>query len=53
MRRFVVTERELVTNKQPLDSWITARLFYGVPQWAKWVHKETSTGNLIFTDKKL
>jgi hypothetical protein len=49
-KQFIVTERELIVNIQPMTSMEVAHLFYGVPKWAKKVRRDISTGNYIFTE---
>lgn len=49
---FEVSERELVVNRQPLDSWEVAHLFYGVPRWAKYAMRKV-TGGILFSNKPL
>jgi hypothetical protein len=53
IKTFKVSELELVTCRQALNTWSAARLFYGVPRWAKWVMKDIAFGGLIFSNKPL
>ena len=39
-RIFELSEFDLIKNRQPLNSWAAARLFYGVPRWAKYMWRD-------------
>lgn len=50
-KEFRLSELDLVTKKQPLDSWAVAHLFYGVPRWAKYAWQDIKNGGIIFANK--
>lgn len=51
-RTFELSGLDLVKNRQPLTSWSVARLFYGVPRWAKYAMRKVD-GGILFSDKPL
>jgi hypothetical protein len=48
-KKFIVTEFDQVRNRQPLNSFAVAHLFYGVPFKFNTVYRELSTNNLVFS----
>lgn len=53
VKKFVLSGREVVTNKHQAQSWAELRLFYGVPRWAKYWHRNPYNDDIVFTDKLL
>lgn len=47
---FILTESDVVTKIQPLNEY-TRKLFYGIPDWAKYSMRNPTTGSILFSDK--
>lgn len=52
-KRFVMSGREVITNKHHAKSWAELILFYGVPRWAKYWYRDLASDDVVFTDKLL
>lgn len=49
-KKFVLSSRKMVLNKHHARSWAELRLFYGVPQWAKYWYRSAYNDDIIFTN---
>lgn len=51
-KEYRLSEGEIVTQTQPLNSWEVAHLFYGVPKDMTYYRRDLITGDIIFSNKQ-